>query len=159
MWNSILFITLLLANYQQADSALVIEISHMQTSNGASLLNIVITNKSNKSFILPNFNMFNDSVFCFDPYWQINIKKDGITYYVPSILCHPEKFKKTRIKKQSELKLQVPLHLKKISSNGYDFSKTNHDFGEYEISLKVKPLNSKTEYLSNFIRINYIKII
>jgi len=158
MWNSIFFIALFLANFQQADSTLEIKISHMQTSNGASLLNIVIINKSNKSFVLPNFDLFNDSVYCFNPYWEVNIKKNGITYYVPSILCHPKEFNKLRIKKQTELKYVIPLHLEKISRNGYDFSKMNYDYGEYEIRLKVKPLNSKKEYLSNLIRINYQKI-
>jgi hypothetical protein len=157
MWNSIILISLCLANSLQADTALAIEISHSQNSNRTFLLNVDIFNKSDHSIVLPIFEMFNDSVYCLNPTWEIIIKKDGINYYVPSILCHRE-IKKLRIKRQNEYKFQIPLLFDKISKDAIDFSEGNYDYGEYEIKLKVKFLTSQTDYFSNLIRINYNKL-
>lgn len=157
MWNSIILITLCLAKSLQADTTLAIEISYSQSPNGTFLLNVDIFNKSNHSISLPIFEMFNDSVYCLNPTWEVIIKKDGINYYMPWILCRGE-IKKLRIKRQNKYEFQIPLRFDKISKNAFDFSNENLDYGEYEIMLRVKLLTSKTDYLSNLIKIDYNKI-
>ena len=84
-------------------------------------------------------------------FWQVEIYKDGVQYYIPFIFRKRD-LKRTVVKKQSKYFFQIFVCLNKLSKDGYFLSEVAKS-GEYQIQLLAKFVKPKIEIKSNVINV------
>ena len=144
----ILFLNML--SYSQGDFSLIIDISRYVPEENMLVISVVVSNKTNKKIHIskcePHKNCYIDDVF-----WNLEIFKDGMRYYVPVVLVK-KKITIIKIGKQSEHCFQIPVCLGQLSKNGY-FTDEFLKSGEYQIKLLTKLIKPNIEIKSNVVSV------
>ena len=136
--------------YSNGDYSLVIDTFRYVSEENVLIIDVVVSNKTNKKIHVgkcePHKNCYIDDVF-----WNLEIFKDGVRYYVPAVLVR-KKYTIIKIGKQSEYRFQIPICFGQLSKDGF-FASEFVKSGEYQIQLFTKFDKPKIEIKSNVISV------